>query len=113
MPILPKHRVGLDYDQMKILTHLVEILFVIAIFCGGRRKIDCQGQLSRYGLPDTLSRLFDMMDWTPGHRQGHGPHGTLKIEIIENVVKCVTILDCNYRQNYFSFVHFLFYYLFL
>ena len=83
MPILPKHRVGLDYDQMKILTHLVEILFVIAIFCGGRRKIDCQKQLSRYGLPDTLSRLFDMMDWTPGHRQGHGPHGRLKIEIIE------------------------------
>ena len=75
MPILPQHCEGLDYDQMSILQHLVEVLFVIAILCGGKRKIDVQNQLASFGLTDTLSKLFDMMDWTPGHRQGHGPHG--------------------------------------
>ena len=75
LPVLKKHQEGLDYDQMSILQHLVEVLFVIAILNGGRRKVDIQNCFAENGLPDTLSRLFDMLDWTPGQRQGHGPHG--------------------------------------
>ena len=38
---------------------------------------------------------------------------TTKIEKIENVVNCVTILDCNYRKKLFLFRSFLFECLFL
>jgi hypothetical protein len=75
LPILISHRKHLDYNQMSILQHIVEVLFVIAILLGGRRKLDTQDRLACYGISNTLSNLFDVMDWSPAHRQGSGPHG--------------------------------------
>ena len=58
-----------------ITTFLVEILFVLAILCHGKRKIDLQQYFERRKLGTLLNMLFDVLDWTPEPRQTHGPHG--------------------------------------
>jgi hypothetical protein len=113
MPLLLSHRKVLDYDQMSIVQHLVEVLFVIAILLGGRRKLDAQDRLASYGIADTLSKLFDVMDWSPSHRQGQGPHGpgcqcnsktAPKIQFLRLVhnFSCRDMTDVQHRSGCFT-----------
>ena len=75
MPLRAEYRSSMNLSQMAVMQHLVELLFTIAILCSGKRKIEVQDTLAECGLVDTMSKLFDVMDWTPGQRQGQGPHG--------------------------------------
>ncbi len=75
MPLRADYRGTMSLSQMTIMQHLVELLFSIAILCSGKRKMEVQDILAECGLVHTLCKLFDVMDWTPGHRQGQGPHG--------------------------------------
>ena len=75
MPLRAEYRGSMSLSQMTVMQHLVELLFSVAILCSGKRKIEVQDILAECGLVHTLGKLFDAMDWTPGHRQGQGPHG--------------------------------------
>ena len=65
----------LTMRDLTITMHLVEILFVLAIVCHGRRKRDLQQYFQSKQLGRILNLLFNALDWTPEPRQTHGPHG--------------------------------------
>ena len=81
-PVNRRSNANADIDMSKltmrdltITMHLVEILFVLAIVCHGRRKRDLQQYFQSKQLGRMLNLLFNALDWTPEPRQTHGPHG--------------------------------------
>ena len=57
----------LTMRDLTITMHLVEILFVLAIVCHGRRKRDLQQYFQSKQLGRILNLLFNALDWTQNH----------------------------------------------
>jgi hypothetical protein len=67
--------VRVDIRQITLSTHLVEILFVVAIIAAGKRRNDVQRRLMNLNLGVILNDLYDSLNWDFEPRQNHGPHG--------------------------------------
>ncbi|KAA8491193.1 Short transient receptor potential channel 4-associated protein [Porphyridium purpureum] len=61
--------------DVALLTHQVEVLFVICTLLGGRRKLDAQERFSYAGLVDALYVMYEVINWNEACIVSSRPHG--------------------------------------
>jgi len=53
----------LQFNSLLLAPYQVEVLFVLCVLLGGRRKIDSQRKLKEFGLIATLDEMFYRLSW--------------------------------------------------
>lgn len=93
----------------RLLSHHVEVLFVLCALCGGKKREQVQNDLAELGLVDVLNDMFDKLDWmvsqphestagNHGHGCGCNPKSALKIQYLRLIHNFCDRDSCN-RAN--------------
>eukprot|EP00850_Spirogloea_muscicola_P008910 SM000049S16681 [mRNA] locus=s49:22126:27762:+ [translate_table: standard] len=67
-------RPGQSLRTFALISHQVEVLFVLCALCGGKRKEAVQDSLASLGLIAALNQMFDKLDWDAPPPPAPDPH---------------------------------------